>query len=159
MQLPATLPDTTRVWIYQSNQPIPEAEVPELKEKIRAFADSWVSHNRALRSFGDLWHNRFVILMVDESQAGASGCSIDSSVHFLKALQAQYGVDLFDRMIFSFKRGDEVVSLNRTDFAQWYQEGKITDETLVFDTLVNTKKDLEHNWLKPLAQSWHKRMV
>jgi hypothetical protein len=159
MQLPVTLPDTTRVWIYQSNQPIPDAAVPEVRQKIRSFADSWVSHNRALRSFGDLWHNRFVVLMVDESQAGASGCSIDSSVHFLKSLQAEYGVDLFDRMVFTFQHGDEVISLKREDFARWYEEGKIDDDTPVFDTLVNNKKDLETSWVKPLGSSWHKRMV
>lgn len=159
MQLPASLPDSTRVWIYQSNKPLPDSEVPEVKQKIQAFADQWVSHNRALSSFGDLLHNRFVVLMVDERRAGASGCSIDSSVHFLKSLQSQYGLDLFDRMVFSFKKGEEVISLPREDFAQWYQEGKITDDTLVFDTLVSNKKDLENNWLKPLGQSWHKRMV
>ena len=104
-------------------------------------------------------HNRFVILMVDESQAGASGCSIDSSVHFLKTLQSEYGVDLFDRMVFSFKQGEEVLSLDRETFAKWYAEGKINDDTPVFDTLVNNKKDLEENWIKPLGESWHRRMV
>ena len=159
MMLPDTLPDTTRVWIYQTNRPLPDEVVPEIRKKIQIFAQNWISHNRALRSFGELLHNRFVILMVDESQAGASGCSIDSSVHFLKSLQSEYGVDLFDRMVFSFRKGDEVLSLNREEFAQWYAEGKIDDDTLVFDTLVNNKKDLEKNWIKPLGESWHKRMV
>lgn len=159
MTLPETLPDTTRVWIYQANQPIADSAVPEIREKIQTFAENWVSHNRALRSFGDLWHNRFVVLLVDESRAGASGCSIDASVHFLKKLQAEYGVDLFDRMIFSFKKNDEIISLDRATFAEWYADGKIDDETLVFDTLVNNKKDLEESWLKPLKDSWHRRMV
>lgn len=159
MTLPEALPADTRVWVYQANQPIVDEKVTEVQEKIRQFAQNWVSHNRALRSYGDLLHNRFVILLVDESRAGASGCSIDASVHFLKRLQAEYGVDLFDRMIFSFKQGDEVISLNRDEFARWYAEGKINDDTLVFDTLVNNKKDLEQNWLKPLKDSWHRRMV
>lgn len=159
MKLPETLPDTTRVWIYQANRPIADEDVPEVRTQIQTFAQSWVSHNRALRSFGDLWYNRFVILLVDESRAGASGCSIDSSVHFLKGLQSAYGVDLFDRLVFSFKKGEEVISLNREEFARWYAEGKIDDDTLVFDTLVNNKKDLQENWVKPLKDSWHKRMV
>jgi hypothetical protein len=159
MTLPQVLPDNTRVWIYQANQPIAEDKVPQMREKIQRFVHNWVSHNQALRSHGDLLHNRFVILLVDESQAGASGCSIDSSVHFLKGLQAEYGIDLFDRMIFSFKLGEEVISLNRETFAQWYAAGKIDDNTPVFDTLVTTKKDLEENWVKPLKDSWHRRMV
>jgi len=153
------LPDTTRVWIYQASRPIPDEKVPLVREKIQNFARNWVSHNRALQSHGDIWHNRFVVLMVDESQAGASGCSIDASVRFLKALQAELGVDLFDRMIFSIKQEEEIQSLGREEFARWYSEGKINDETLVFDTLVNNKKDLKENWIKPLGKSWHKRMV
>lgn len=159
MTLPETLPDTTRVWIYQANSPFLKQDTPAIRKKIQNFATSWVSHNRALRSFGDILHNRFVVLMVDESQAGASGCSIDSSVRFLKSLQNEYGVDLFDRMVFSFQQDGEVVSLGREDFSRWYAEGKIDDDTLVFDTLVSNKKDFIENWIKPLGKSWHKRMV
>lgn len=159
MTLPDILPDTTRVWIYQANRPVADEQVPEMRRKIREFVTNWVSHNRALRSYGDLLHNRFVVLMVDESQADASGCSIDSSVRFLKSLQSEYGLDLFDRMIFSFEDGDQVRSLEREEFARWYAEGRINDDTPVFDTLVSTKKDLEQNWIKPLGKSWHKRMV
>lgn len=153
------LPPSTRVWIYASNQPFKAEDIPLVRTKIQDFAQQWVSHNRQLRSVGDLIHDRFVVLMVDESQAGASGCSIDKSVYFLKSLQAAYGVDLFDRMQFSYLDGDEVKTVNRDFFAQLYQEGKINDETLVFDPLVSTKADFDAAFVKPLAQSWHKRML
>lgn len=158
-QLYQGLPGSTRIWIYQSSQPFNGEDVPHVKEYIRQFARSWVSHNLQLRAYGDLLHRRFVVLMVDESQAGASGCSIDKSVVFLKALQAEYGVDLFDRMKFSYLTEDEVHTVSRDEFAHLYAEGTIDDHTLVFDTLVNTKKDFEEKWIKPLGESWHKRMV
>ncbi len=41
-----TLPDTTRVWIFQSNRPFPEEDVPAVRAKIKSFAENWVSHNR-----------------------------------------------------------------------------------------------------------------
>lgn len=153
------LPDSTRVWIYQANQPFKEEDIPEIRREAQAFAQSWISHNRQLRAHADVLHNRFIVLMVDESQADASGCSIDKSVYFLKQLQAEYGVDLFDRMAFSFKDGEEVFTVPREEFARLYQEGRINDHTLVFDTLVSTKEELDQKWLKPLSQSWHKRMV
>ena len=154
-----TLPDVTRVWVYQANEPFRNEDLPEIRRKVQAFAQSWISHNRQLRAHADVLHNRFVVLMVDESQADASGCSIDKSVYFLKQLQAEYGVDLFDRMSFSYKDGDKVFTVPREEFARLYQEGKINDNTLVFDTLVSTKGGLDQSWLKPLSQSWHKRMV
>lgn len=153
------LPDNTRVWVYQSDRPFPEAAIPAVLSDLRNFAQSWVSHDNRLRAFADVWHERFVILMVDEGMAAASGCSIDSSVRFLKSLQAQHDVDLFDRMRFSYREGDAVVTVPREVFAEKYAAGEINDDTLVFDTLVKNKAELQSAWEKPLGQSWHKRMV
>ncbi len=152
-------PAETRVWIYQSNKHIPEETASALKQAVNQFAQNWVSHNRQLRAHGDVLHNRFILLAVDESQADASGCSIDKSVHFIKQVEGQLGVDLFDRMTFAWLEGNEVKTASSQAFAELYQSGQISNETLVFDNLVKTKGELEENWLKPLNKSWHRRFV
>ena len=159
MQDYESLPPAARVWIYQGSAPFAEAEIPAIREQVRHFAQRWVSHNRALRSYGDVWHDRFVVLMVDESQAGASGCSIDASVHFVKDLAEATGVDLFDRMVFTYRDERAIKSAPREEFARLYADGTITDDTLVFDNLVQTKADFETSWEKRLGDSWHARMV
>lgn len=153
------LPDTTRVWIYQAQAPFNEKDITEIRQHISNFTTSWVSHNNQLRAFGDIFHNQFIVLMVDESLAGASGCSIDKSVHFIKQLEQHYQLDLFDRMTFTYQDGDVVKSAPRMEFAKLYAEGKINDSTLVFDNLVKNKAEFEAQWVKPLGESWHKRMV
>lgn len=152
-------PAETRIWIYQSNKPFSLDIIPELKDVVNRFAQNWVSHNRQLRAHGDVLHDRFILLAVDETQADASGCSIDKSVHFLKQIENELGVDLFDRLNFAWKEGEEVKTAAKEEFSELYQQGKITPETLVFDNLVKTKGELEEKWLKPLNQSWHKRFV
>ena len=162
MQTPTTVdhfPPQTRLWVYQASRPLPDAAVPEIEEKLQAFAQRWVSHNRQLKAGAQVLHNRFLLLMVDESQADASGCSIDKSVYFLKQLQAEYGVDLFNRMVFSYQKDGQVYTVPREEFHRLYQSGAIDDETPVFDTLVDSKAAFEQGWVKPLAQSWHKRLV
>lgn len=155
-----SLSPSSRVWVYASNQPFVAADVPTIRTQLQEFAQQWVSHNRQLRADADVLHNRFVVLMVDESQADASGCSIDKSVAFLKGLQAEYGVDLFNRMIFSYQDLDgQVHSVDREAFARLYATEQINDDTLVFDPLVATKKDLDQLFVKKLSQSWHKRML
>lgn len=154
-----TLPDDTRVWIYQSNRPLTDTEVQAVREELQAFVQEWVSHNRQLRAHGDVWHRTFIVLLVDESQAGASGCSIDKSVYFLKSLQDRLGVDLFDRMAFAYREGEAVNVLPKAAFQEAYTEGRITDDTPVFDNLVDTKAAFERQWEKPLRDSWHKRFV
>lgn len=154
------LPPQSRVWIYQANQPLTDEKSKEVQLAAADFARQWVSHNRQLKAAADFLHNRFLVLLVDETQAGASGCSIDTSVSFVKQLQAQYEVDFFDRMHFSYQDANgEVKTLSRSDFEKAYQNGTITDDTLVFDTLVKNKMELDTAWLKPLKDSWHARLV
>ena len=155
----SNLPPTTRIWIYQSSRPFNDDEIPRLKGNLQQFAQSWISHNRQLRAHADVLHNQFLILMVDESMAGASGCSIDKSVHFMQQLGQQYNTDLFDRMIFAWKDDTGVKTASSIEFAELYKKGEINDQTLVFDNLVKTKGELEEKWLKPLNESWHKRFV
>ncbi|MBX2927679.1 MAG: hypothetical protein KF852_07595 [Saprospiraceae bacterium] len=152
-------PETARVWIYQAARPFGEAEAPEVQNKLQQFATQWVSHNRQLRASGEVLHNRFLVLAVDESLAGASGCSIDKSVAFLKSLQAEYDTDFFNRMLFSYLDKGQVETVSREEFALLYAEGHINDATPVFDTLVATKGDFETSFIKPLGESWHRRMV
>ncbi len=154
-----TLPDTSRVWIYQAQAPLSPKITQEIEVHLTKFATAWVSHNNQLHAFAKVFHNQFLVLMVDESQAGASGCSIDKSVHFMQQLEQHYQIVLFDRMTFTYKDGDTIRSASKNEFAALYKAGTITDDTLVFDNLVKTKKDFDSQWVKPLASSWHKRMV
>ena len=153
------LPDDTRVWIYQSSRPFTDSEIPNLRQQLQQFAQQWTSHNRQLRSHADVLHSQFLVLLVDETMAGASGCSIDKSVHFMQYLERSYNTDLFDRMTFAWKDGDAVKTASSHEFAELYKKGEISDQTLVFDNLVKTKGELEEKWLKPLNESWHKRFT
>ena len=154
-----TLPANTRVWIYQSDQPFTSKDLPEIKKAVYAFSKNWVSHNRALKSFGDVYHNRFIVLMVDESNAGASGCSIDKSVYFIQSLEQKYGVDMFDRMNFTYRSKEGIKAAHREEFTELYKLGLINDETIVFNNLVSTKAEFEQKWETPLRKSWHKRLI
>jgi hypothetical protein len=160
MTISDTLAGVSRVWIYQSNQAFSETQAQELQLKIKAFCKTWVSHSNQLKADGVLMQNRFVVLMVDESQAGASGCSIDKSVYFVQGVEQAFGVKMFDRMLFAYQNeAGEVKTASSIEFDQLYKNGLINDETLVFDNLVKTKADFEGKWLKPLKDSWHARFV
>lgn len=154
-----TLPATSRVWVYQSNRPFTSEEETDLNQQLQIFAAQWVSHNRQLTAHAEVKHRQFIILMVDESSAGASGCSIDKSVHFLKHLEQHYEIDLFDRMNFAYEKDGKVQTATRMEFTQMYRQGELSDDTLVFNNLVQNKAELEKDWKIPLGQSWHKRLM
>lgn len=154
-----SFPPDARVWVYQSSRTFSEKEVAEVQGALVAFSRQWTSHNLKLKATGEVLYNRFIVLAVDESQAGASGCSIDKSVAFIRSLQTVLDTDLFDRMRFAFLSEGEMYSIPREEFASLYAKGEINDSTLVFDPLVDTVGKLRNEFIKPLGQSWHIRMV
>jgi hypothetical protein len=151
--------ENSKVWIYQSNLELSE-EISHIFEKaIEQFVEQWTSHNHTLKAWGKLFHNRFVVLMADESQSVASGCSIDKSVNFIRELQKISGTDFFDRFCFAYKNQDKIIAVNRVEFERMFKNSEITEDTLVFNNLVQTKKDFESGWLIPLGKSWHLNFV
>ena len=153
------MPDNARVWIYQSTRPFTEIEILVLTSQINGFVGEWTAHRKTLLAAGALFFDQFIVLSVDESLNEASGCSIDASVYFIKDIERQYNVQLFERMNFAYWDGKTVNVLPSADFSKRYTEGGISDETLVFDNLVNTVGAFKTIWLKPLKTSWHRRFV
>lgn len=151
--------DGSRVWIYQSDRVFTDEEVRDIESRLVQFLGEWYSHGAKLNAFGLVVHNRFLILANDERTEMVSGCSIDSSVHFVKQIEGTFGVDMFNRMLFSYMENEVVKTAERDDFNTLYNDGKINDQTLVFNNLVDNKADLMAKWLVPLEESWHKRMV
>jgi hypothetical protein len=149
----------SRVWVYQSDREISEENAEFLKSEISKFVNQWTAHNHALKAWGDLIENRFIVLMVDQSQAGASGCSIDKSVAFVKSCEEKAAVNFFDRFNFAYRVGDKIESADRTEFELLFKNGDLTDETIVFNNLVNSKEEFEEKWQIALGESWHRNFV
>ena len=159
-ELKQDLSHQSRVWVYMADRRLSDMEAVQLKEMMQTFSRAWVSHNQKLKSGSDLLFNQFAVLMADESQAGASGCSIDSSVRFMQSAGEEFGIDFFNRMLFAYLDDNgEVNTVNSTEFAELYQRGVIDQDTFVFDNLVDNLEKLRNDWVKPLNSSWHKRFV
>lgn len=150
--------ENSRVWIYQADRKLSDEETQQIQQHLNAFAAQWTAHNNQLKAAGDVRYNRFLILIVDESQAGASGCSIDKSVHFMKQIEQAFGVNLFDRFNLAYREGNEVLSLTRNAFEEKLTSGEINKDTIVFNNLVPTVTDLQTKWEVPLKDSWHMQL-
>lgn len=150
---------SAKVWIYMADRALNWDETDAAREAVYNFAEQWSSHNRDLLSYGDIFHHRFIVLMVDETNAGASGCSIDSSVHFIKSLEQKFNVGFFNRELFAYLEEEEVKVVSKNDIAAAYQDGKLNDETLMFNNLVKNRQEFEDAWVAPLGESWYKRFV
>lgn len=90
--------DQSRLWMYLSDRPFSNDEVSSITQELNKFMLSWSAHNKKLKSSGAILFNQMLLVVVDEDFEHASGCSIDSSVRFVKEMGVKYKVDFFNRM-------------------------------------------------------------
>lgn len=145
----------SRVWVYQSDKKLTDELVAQIQQRLNAFTTQWTAHNNQLKAKGEVRYNRFLILIVDETQAGASGCSIDKSVHFMQGLEKEFGINLFDRFNLAYREADEVLSLPRHGFEDLLKNGTINTNTIVYNNLVQNLNELQTKWEVPFKESWH----
>lgn len=153
------LPDSSRVWVYQANRPLLVEEIEHISAKTINFIDNWKRHGENLKGSFTLKYNQFLVLAVDESFNAVSGCSIDSSVRFVKELQEELNLDFMNKLNVTFKDGENINMVTLSEFQGYASEGKITPETIVFNNMVNTKVGFKTEWEVPAKESWHNRFL
>jgi len=150
--------ENSKVWIYQSTRELTADELARITVILNNFTTGWTAHNNQLKAKAEIRYNRFIVLVVDETQAGASGCSIDKSVNLMKALEQEFNITLFDRFNIAYRDGDTIKSVGRFEFEDLIKQGGVNADTIVFNNLVPTLGDLNTKWEVPLKNSWHQQV-
>lgn len=153
------MPSDARVWVYQSNRILSEAEVKAIEKSGLSFITEWAAHGASLKASFDILLNRFVVIAVDEKQALASGCSVDKSVHFVKELEKQFDLNFFDRMQVAYRMGNETQTCSLSEFEKLAAQNIVNESTIVFNNMVNTKLAFDTQWEVPLKLSWQSRVL
>lgn len=151
------LPEESRIWIYQSNRKFSDDEITEIENDLKAFVENWAAHGTALEASYLLKYSRFIVLAVNQEVQQATGCSIDSSVAFIQNLEKKYDVELLDKMNVTFKNGEHIAHKSLIDFKRMAKEKAVTQNTIVFNNLVNTIEEFNESWEVPASDSWHSR--
>lgn len=152
--LPDNFSPDSKVWIYQSSRLFTLSEALDMEALLNKFSAEWRSHGAEVNAYCNLFFGQFVVLMADETEVGVGGCSTDSSVRFVKELGQKFGVDFFDRTSLAFFLKDKIQLLPLNQLPYAFDNGFITGDTLYFNNLVQTKKELENNWIIPVKDSW-----
>jgi hypothetical protein len=146
-------PDS-RVWIYQADRNLNEFEVLQIENILKPFAQQWTAHQMPLKAATEVQFNRFVIFYVDESENEISGCGIDKSVQLVKQIEKELSLNFFNRTQIAYQTTDEIKTFLMHDAQKLLDEKVINASTIIFNNLVNSKKELENEWRIELRQSW-----
>ena len=154
-----TLPEESRVWVYQANRSFTEQELEEISSRLHEFIENWTAHGGDLESGYCIKYKRFIVIGLNQDLNRASGCSIDASVHFIQQLEKDFNVDLLDKMNVSYKQGEFIAYKSLTDFRKMAKDKAISKNTIVFNNLVTNIAEFNENWEVPASESWHSRFI
>ena len=139
-------PDNSQVWIYGADRFLSATEEIFAKEQLDAFVGQWAAHGTELSAEGAIIFHNFIVIVANENQVKASGCSIDASVRFVKSLGAELGIDFFNRLsVLLEKEG----SFKRISFSELSSH----KDWNMFDPMVKTLGDFRSNWVVKVEES------
>ena len=130
------LPDDSRVWLYLADRPMDKSEEEWFNAELGLFLNSWSAHNKQLQCDGVVLFSQYIVLVVNEGFEKASGCSIDSSTHFMKKAGTALNIDFFNRLFVLQLEGDS-----------WIRKPYSIAKTGIFLTpFIQTLGELKTQW-------------
>jgi hypothetical protein len=155
-----TLPDSSRVWVFGSDRALDAKETTGLLAETDRFLEGWAAHGAPLKASRAWSDTHFLTIAVDQSTAGASGCSIDGLFRALSALGPRIGANLVGSgRVFYRDQSGAVQSVPRDRFTELAASGEITPATRVFDPTLQTLGEWKTRFERSVAESWHAQLL
>ncbi len=157
------LPGHARLWVHTADRDLTAGEQEAVLEALAGFLDGWAAHGAALTAAGAILYDRVLVVGLDEQRAGATGCSIDKLVGFVRAQGEALGVDWFDRHQVLWRQpGEAAWQATRTaEFWALRKAGVVHGATEVVDPLAQTVGEARSEkglLVSAFDESWHAEM-
>ncbi len=153
------LPANARFWMFTSNRLLTQEEILSLNNELSLFVQKWTAHKQDLNASYSLIDDAILVVGVDESQTGASGCSIDSMTKEITRLAQQMNIDWLNRFSIIVKSSEGNSAINANVLKQLFSEGKINEHTLVSNSLLSNFGEVKTHLYLPIKETWMNRYL
>lgn len=143
-----TTSDQSRIWIYAAEQKLTDKQEEYILKSISDHLQGWEAHKAPLTAGVTILEHHFIVVALDESKNGASGCSIDTLQNKIQDLEKELSVSLLNRLNVFCSIDDTIKCIPSTKLAE-----NANKDTLFHDLTIQKKYELS-NWLKPIKEGW-----
>jgi len=155
-----SLPPSARLWIFAAERPVTGSAAQRLLGAVDEHLGRWNAHGAPLTCAREWTEDRFLTIGVDQSTAGASGCSIDGLFRVLKTMEAELGTPLVGSgTVYYRDPAGPIVAVSREEFTELAADGAVRKDTRVFDLTVATVADWKDRFETETARSWHANLL
>jgi len=143
-----TIADQSRIWIYAAEYKLTNDQENYILDHISVYLQNWEAHKVPLTAGVTILESHFIIIALDESKNGASGCSIDTLQNKIQEIEKELSVSLLNRLNIFCKIDDTIKCIPTTKLIE-----NANQETLFYDLTIQKKSELA-NWLKSIKEGW-----
>ncbi len=137
------LSPNSKIWVFKGQRAFDLNEKEETKKYLEEFMASWLSHGSKVRGGFKFYEDQFLLIGAESEGGPPSGCSTDGLVHFIQDLSKKIGINLLDNGSIFFKDGDSFKRAEFQKISEFIQNGELKENTLVLNSQVTQKKDLD----------------
>lgn len=152
------LSEEAKVWVYPSSRKFYSQEIDAIHQKLKQFVENWKKEDLSFKASYKLVYNRFIVFS-SEGNTPLLNEDLDVQVAFILQLQQELKVELLDKMNVCFKQGEFVQYKDLKEFKKLIKNKSVSEKTIVFDNLINSKFDFENYWELPITESWYNRFL
>ena len=143
-----TISDESRIWIFAAEQKLLNHQENHILKSISDHLQNWETHKKPLTAGVSILENQFVVVALDETKNGASGCSIDTLQNKIQNLEKELSVSLMNRLNVFCKIDDKIHCIPMNKLAE-----NTNKDTLFYDLTIQKKSEL-YSYLKPISEGW-----
>lgn len=154
-----SLSESAKTWVYPASRKFYKEELSAVENKIKDFVSDWKKDDTEFKASYQFLYDRFVVVLAEDPEGKLTNQDLDQVVAFILSLQADYQLELLDRMNVCFKQGEFVQYKEIKEFKQLLKKKSVSKKTIVFDNLIQTKEELQHFWEVPITESWYNRFL
>ena len=155
-----SLPPSARIWVFAAERPLRSSQAQRLLGAVDEYLERWNAHGAPLTCARAWTEDRFLTIGVDQSTAGASGCSIDGLFRVLKNLEGALGTPLVGGgTVFYRDPAGPICAVSRDEFGELAAEGAVRRNTHVFDLTVPTVGEWRERFETEAERSWHANLL
>lgn len=142
------LPDESRIWIYASEHKLTDKQQRYILNSIYDHLRRWEAHKAPLTAGVKILENHFIVVALDDSKSGASGCSIDTLQYQIQKIENNLSVSLLNRLNVFCIVDDTILCIPSVNL-----KNTVNKDTLFYDLTIQSKSQIDF-FLKPISDGW-----
>ncbi|MDA7729066.1 hypothetical protein N8838_02855 [Flavobacteriales bacterium] len=148
-----TLPEYSRIWVYAAEKALTTEQQNHILTYISEHLKGWNAHKVHLTAGVTILKNHFIVVALDETVNGASGCSIDTLQQTIQVLEEDLSISLMNRLNVFCKIDNKIQCIPS------FKLGSMANsDTLFYDLTILVKSEL-NTYLKPISEGWCAHLV